>query len=168
MAAISSETLRKTPATNLFGRQVAKDTFYQIEPRTAGRDEMHLDARVACQPPLDHGVLVRGVVVGDQMQGLALGDLAIKQTQERQPFLVPMPRQAGGEDGALRDIEGGEERGGPMALVVVCHRAHRPFFMGKPGWVRSSAWIWLFSSTLRTTACKHYEGPSIMRVRHDY
>src|SRR5213082_1214586 len=22
----------------------------------------------------------------------------------------------------------------------------RPFFMGKPGWVRSSAWIWLFSS----------------------
>ena len=23
----------------------------------------------------------------------------------------------------------------------------RPFFMGRPGWVRSSAWIWLFSST---------------------
>lgn len=33
-----------------------------------------------------------------------------------------MPRQTGGEDGALRDIEGGEERGGAMALVVVCHR----------------------------------------------
>ncbi len=29
---------------------------------------------------------------------------------------------------------------------------HPPFFMGKPGWVRSSAWIWLFSSTQRTTA----------------
>src|SRR5437879_13847615 len=26
----------------------------------------------------------------------------------------------------------------------------RPFFMGKPGWVRSSAWIWLFSSNDRT------------------
>jgi len=25
--------------------------------------------------------------------------------------------------------------------------------MGKPGWVRSSAWIWLFSSPLSTTAC---------------
>src|SRR6266478_3241607 len=23
----------------------------------------------------------------------------------------------------------------------------RPFFIGNPGWVRSSAWIWLFSST---------------------
>jgi hypothetical protein len=28
----------------------------------------------------------------------------------------------------------------------------RPGFIGKPGWVRSSAWIWLFSSTERTTA----------------
>jgi hypothetical protein len=29
----------------------------------------------------------------------------------------------------------------------------RPFFIGKPGWVRSSVWIWLFSSLDRTTAC---------------
>lgn len=29
----------------------------------------------------------------------------------------------------------------------------RPFFIGKPGCVRSSAWIWLFSSTDRTMAC---------------
>src|ERR1700732_503794 len=28
----------------------------------------------------------------------------------------------------------------------------RPFFIGSPGWVRSSAWIWLFSSTERTMA----------------
>jgi hypothetical protein len=28
----------------------------------------------------------------------------------------------------------------------------RPFFIGKPGWVRSSAWIWLFSSTDNTMA----------------
>jgi hypothetical protein len=27
--------------------------------------------------------------------------------------------------------------------------AEGPFFRGRPGWVRSSAWIWLFSSTLR-------------------
>jgi hypothetical protein len=39
-----------------------------------------------------------------------------------------------------------------MALVVVLV-PHRPFFMGKLGWVRSRAWIWLFSSTQRTTAC---------------
>jgi hypothetical protein len=28
----------------------------------------------------------------------------------------------------------------------------RPFFRGKPGWVRSKAWIWLFSSTENTSA----------------
>ncbi len=31
--------------------------------------------------------------------------------------------------------------------------APRPFFIGKPGCVRSSACIWLFSSTLNTSAC---------------
>src|SRR5438270_8849634 len=30
--------------------------------------------------------------------------------------------------------------------------AARPFFMGKPGWERSKAWIWLFSSTDNTSA----------------
>src|SRR5437879_9167866 len=29
----------------------------------------------------------------------------------------------------------------------------RPFVIGSPGWVRSSAWIWLFSSTQSTIAC---------------
>src|SRR5450755_3985936 len=29
----------------------------------------------------------------------------------------------------------------------------RPFLMGNPGWERSSAWIWLFSSTHNTIAC---------------
>src|SRR5216683_5828087 len=29
----------------------------------------------------------------------------------------------------------------------------RPGLIGSPGWVRSSAWIWLFSSSERTTAC---------------
>src|SRR3954447_21395029 len=29
-----------------------------------------------------------------------------------------------------------------------------PGLIGRPGWVRSRAWIWLFSSTERTTACR--------------
>ena len=103
-------------ASNLFGRQVAKDAFHQIQPRTTGRDEMHVHTWVAREPPLNHGVFVRGVIVGDQMQGLVLGHAVINQTQEFQPFLVPMPRCAGGEDGALGDIQGGKECGGAMAV----------------------------------------------------
>ena len=82
---------------------------------------------------------MRGVIVGDQMQGLVLGNVAINQAKEPQPFLVSMARQAGGDEGAFGDIEGGKERGGAMAFVVVGLVPHRPFFMGKPGWVRSNA-----------------------------
>src|SRR5215467_10491169 len=38
----------------------------------------------------------------------------------------------------------------------------RPGLIGNPGWVRSSAWIWLFSSIDSTTACA---GGSTPRVR---
>lgn len=111
------------PATGLFGRQVAKGTFHQIEPRTTGREEMHVYARVAVQPPLDRGMFVGGVVVGDQMHGFVPGDLAINQTEKPQPFLVPMAWLARGDDRALGHIQGGEQRGGAMAFIVVRHRA---------------------------------------------
>jgi len=56
---------------------------------------------------------------------------------------MPVALHAAADDLALKDIEGGKQGGGA---------AQRPFFIGSPGWVRSSAWIWFFSSMLRTTA----------------
>ena len=73
----------KDPATNLFGRQVSKNAFDQGEPRTAGGRKVHVDARVAPQPPRDHGMCMRGIIVSDQMQSPVLGDLAVHQTEER-------------------------------------------------------------------------------------
>ncbi len=52
-----------------------------------------------------------------------------------------------GVDGLLRD-KTRPPRIAPLGPEV----AKRPFFIGRPGWVRSSAWIWLFSSTDRTMA----------------
>src|SRR5271169_6556232 len=45
--------------------------------------------------------------------------------------------------------------------------AQRPFFIGKPGWVRSSAWICDFSSTDNTTACAggSTHGPGLWPAR---
>jgi len=60
------------------------------------------------------------------MQGLVLGDLVGKETKEPQPFLMPMARPTGGDEGALGHIEGGKERGRAMAFVIVCHRAAAP------------------------------------------
>ena len=107
----------KAPATNLFGRQVSTDAFDQVEPRTTGRGERPLDARVPRHPPLDRGGGRRRVRVGEPRQGLALGDRMINQTTEPQPFLRPRARQAGGEEGARRDMQGGKERGGPGAYT---------------------------------------------------
>jgi len=68
--------IRDTPkhlATNLFGCMVANDAFDQLEPRSTDLGEVHVHTRVARQPPLNRGVFVRGVIVGDQMQGFAPG-----------------------------------------------------------------------------------------------
>ncbi len=119
-------------ATNLFSHQVAKDAFHQIEPRTTRRGEVHVDARVAREPSLNRGVFVRGVVVGDQMQGLALGNVVINQTQEPQPFLMPMPRQAGGEDGASATLRAAKSVVVPWCLWSCVIVPHRPFLVGKP------------------------------------
>src|SRR4051794_32189648 len=46
----------------------------------------------------------------------------------------------------------------------------RPRFSGKPGWVRSSAWIWLFSSTDSTTACRwrvYVETDDVAQLKHE-
>jgi len=62
---------------------------------------------------------------------------------------MPVALHVAANDGAIEDVEGGEQRRRAMAWVMV---PARPFFIGRPGWVRSRAWIWLFSSTERTTA----------------
>ncbi len=53
---------------NAVVRDVAEPPLDNIQPRTAGRSEMHLKAWMAFEPRLDLGVLVRGVVVNEQMQ----------------------------------------------------------------------------------------------------
>ena len=64
----------------------------------------------------------------------------------------PVARVAFSDDFAGGDVEGGEERGGAVALVVVGLAGGRPGRSGSIGWVRSSAWICDFSSTQSTTA----------------
>src|SRR6202042_3989375 len=87
----------------------------------------------AGQPVADGGLLVGGVVVADhvdvQFSGHGLVDLA----EEFQVLLVAVPAVELGDDGAVGDVEGGEQAGDPVAGVVVGaplghaghHRQHR-------------------------------------------
>jgi hypothetical protein len=57
-----------------------------------------------------------------------------------------------GDDRAVEHVEGSEQGGCAVALVVVGDALDVAEPMGSMGWVHSRAWIWLFSSTQSTTA----------------
>ena len=61
-------------------------------------------------------------------------------------------REALAKDDARQHVQGGEQRRRAVALVVVGHRARPAGLHRQTRWVRSSAWIWDFSSTESTTA----------------
>ena len=48
--------------------EIAKEAFNHVHPRTEGRVEMHVKALVLLKPRLHFWMLVRGIVVDDQMQ----------------------------------------------------------------------------------------------------
>ena len=111
-----------------------------------------MPTRTACEPISDFGVLVGGVVVDDEMDVEPGWHVDLDVTQEGEELLMAMAGFALGDDRAVKHVEGGEQRGCAVALVVVGDAFDVAEPHGKHGWVRSRAWIWLFSSTQSTTA----------------
>ena len=81
-------------AADSFAGQFAKPSFHEIEPTGTGRHEMADEARVALQPLTDFGVLVRAVVIHDQMQRGLSRELPIQPPEEAKEFLVAVPLMA--------------------------------------------------------------------------
>ena len=109
---------------------------------------------MAVEPGAHLRVLVGGVVVEDDVDDLAGRHLGLDGVEEADELLVPVALHVAADDGAVEHVEGGEQRRwcrGACSRGSWCRA--RPFFIGRPGWVRSSAWIWLFSSTESTMAC---------------
>ena len=52
---------------NSIAGNVAEPAFDNVQPRTAGRGKVHVESLVTLQPVLNFGVLVRGMVIDDQM-----------------------------------------------------------------------------------------------------
>ena len=77
---------------------------------------MQMKPLVPLQPSIDVGVLVRAVVIQDQMHLQALGDLVVDGVEERQELVVAVPRQALTDHRAGEHVQGGEQRGGAVAL----------------------------------------------------
>ena len=94
-------------------------------------------------------MLVGGIVVDNGMDRLSRRDLRLDGVEEADELLVAVALHVAADDGAVEDVEGGEQRRRAMAFVVVGHGSGAALLHRQTG---SSAWIWLFSSTERTTA----------------
>src|SRR5712672_1417672 len=73
------------------------------------------------EPRLDFRVLVRGVIVGDQVHIKSQRRVAIDHAQKFEPFLVAMSLHALADDAAGGDIESSKQCRRPIAFVIVGH-----------------------------------------------
>lgn len=80
-------------------------------------------ARMIGEPLQDLRVLVGGVVVEDGVDDLAGRHDTLDGVEEFDELLMPMLGHAAADDGAVEDIEGGEQGSRAVTLVVVRHGA---------------------------------------------
>lgn len=81
--------------------------------------EMHVEARVLGQPCLHLGMLMSGVVVGDQMNRQVLGRFPMDFLEEGQPFLMPMLFGDGRDQFAFQIVQRREQGQRPVSNVIV-------------------------------------------------
>ena len=101
--------------------ELGKPALDCVGPRARGRREVEADAGMACEPVAHLGVLMGSIVVEDHMDRLVGRHLALDSIEKADEFLVPVALHAASDDLAVQDVEGGEQGGGAMALVVVGH-----------------------------------------------
>src|SRR3954453_14874698 len=95
---------------------------------------------------------MRGEVVQDHMDVEVLGNVAVDLVQERHEVRAGVAGADVGNDLPRRDLEGGEQVAGAVPLIVVGAPGRAGRHIGRVGAVRSSAWIWGFSSIANTAA----------------
>ncbi len=107
---------------------------------------MEGEARTPPEPLDDLRVLVGGLVVWHDMDLLGCGHLGLDGVQEADELLMPAALHAAAGHAAFKHVQRGEQGGGAVPPVVVGRQTRgpdmvpqRPFFSGRPGWVRSSA-----------------------------
>src|ERR1700737_2164795 len=74
--------------------------------------------------PLAHLRIVLGrIVVDDGGDHFSPRDLPLDRVEEADELLMAMALHVAADDGAVKDVEGCEQRGGAVTFVVVCHRS---------------------------------------------
>ena len=132
-AVTSSGTLWKTPRRSRFDGELTEEAFDHVQPGSAGRRKVEMEPRMFRQPLLHFGMFVCGVVIQDQMQVAVGRRLHLDELQKLQPLLMAMTILALSNERAVGDVEGRKQGRGPMAHIVMRHRAGTPFFERQSG-----------------------------------
>jgi len=82
---------------------------------------VHMETAMACEPSLDLGMFVGGIVVGDQMHREGGGHLVVEMIEKADELLMPVAWLALGDNRAIEHVEGREQCSGPMPKVVMSH-----------------------------------------------
>src|ERR1700728_1092200 len=110
---------------SLFG-QVSEPSFHKVKPGTTGGDEVHVEAWMTRDPSLYLRMFVGRVVVDDQGQvEIGIGAF-IDGVEEVDPLLMAMTLQAFTDHDSRANIEGGEEGGCAVTLVVMSQSPDAP------------------------------------------
>src|SRR3954466_16401010 len=90
-----------------------------IEPGGVGGREVKMEAGVTAQPSTGLGMLVRTVVIDDEMHIEPRRNVGVNLLQEAEELLVSVACPALGHDLSVGDVESGEQGRGAMPLVVM-------------------------------------------------
>src|SRR5216684_6382262 len=118
MAVSSSLTVSKVPRRMRWRVISANRRSTRLSQEQDVGGEVQLAARIALEPAFHRVGLVRAVVVEDEVQVEMGRGLAQELPQEGQELLGAVTGQAFADDLATCHVESGEQRGGPVALVV--------------------------------------------------
>src|SRR3981081_2636974 len=86
---------------------------------------------MAIEPFANLRVLMGGIIVEDDVDGLFGSNLSLYLVEEADELLMPMLLHAASNDLAFEHIEGGKQGGGAVALIVVGHGGGAPLLQGQ-------------------------------------
>ena len=99
-----------TAAANLFFSQVGKPPLDQVQPGRTGRSEMQVELRSFDQPFLNHGGLVRPVIIENYMDIQTVRDIVLYKVKEFVEFNATVSPLAFAEHFAGSCIESSKKR----------------------------------------------------------
>ena len=123
MAACKSTTDTKTPRFNRRFVSLAKKPSTALSQDAEVGVKWKVQRGCRRQPLANLRMLVGRVVVDDGVDRLSGRHLRFDGVEEANELLVPVALHVMTDDGAVEDVESGEQRGRAMAFVVVGHRS---------------------------------------------